>query len=178
MATHSRILDWRIPWTEDLVGCSLCGHKVRSNLARIHNSFSITILWNNVLHLGECQSEDSYYTMSWTETGGGWGTLFFFFERDGCLFFCDRGAKFQGELKEVRVRDNGKQGIVVLDNKSTTHLQSFKLGFLEKRPQREHIMTNCTSENWPVHSCEPTEHTHSFIRGDAPIVFSDEFKLF
>jgi len=39
-------------------------------------------------------------------------------------------------------------------------------------------MTNCTSENWPVHSCEPTDHTHSFIRGDAPIVFRDEFKLF
>ena len=27
MATHSSILTWRIPWTEDLVGCSSWGHK-------------------------------------------------------------------------------------------------------------------------------------------------------
>ena len=27
MATHSSILAWRIPWTEDLVGCSPRGHK-------------------------------------------------------------------------------------------------------------------------------------------------------
>ena len=27
MATHSRILAWRIPWTEDLVGYSPWGHK-------------------------------------------------------------------------------------------------------------------------------------------------------
>ena len=27
MATHSRVLAWRIPWTEGLGGCSLCGHK-------------------------------------------------------------------------------------------------------------------------------------------------------
>ena len=27
MTTHSSILAWRIPWTEDLVGYSLWGHK-------------------------------------------------------------------------------------------------------------------------------------------------------
>ena len=27
MATHSCILAWRIPWTEELVGYSLQGHK-------------------------------------------------------------------------------------------------------------------------------------------------------
>ena len=27
MATHSSILAWRIPWTEDLAGYSLWGHK-------------------------------------------------------------------------------------------------------------------------------------------------------
>ena len=27
IATHSRILAWRIPWTEGLGGCSLWGHK-------------------------------------------------------------------------------------------------------------------------------------------------------
>ena len=27
IATHSRILAWEIPWTEDLVGCSPWGHK-------------------------------------------------------------------------------------------------------------------------------------------------------
>ena len=26
MATHSSILTWKIPWTEELVGCSLWGH--------------------------------------------------------------------------------------------------------------------------------------------------------
>ena len=28
MTTHSSILAWRIPWTEDLVGYSPWGHKV------------------------------------------------------------------------------------------------------------------------------------------------------
>ena len=27
MATHCSVLAWRIPWTEDLVGCSLWSHK-------------------------------------------------------------------------------------------------------------------------------------------------------
>ena len=27
MATHSRILAWEIPWTEELVGCSPWGRK-------------------------------------------------------------------------------------------------------------------------------------------------------
>ena len=29
MATHSSILAWRTPWTEELVGYSLWGHKVK-----------------------------------------------------------------------------------------------------------------------------------------------------
>ena len=31
MTTHSRILAWRTPWTEELAGYSPCSHKVRHN---------------------------------------------------------------------------------------------------------------------------------------------------
>ena len=54
----------------------------------MHNPFTITILWNDVLHFGECWSEDSFITrchgQKLEEDGA---SLFFFFERDGCLFF-------------------------------------------------------------------------------------------
>lgn len=37
-------------------------------------------------HFGKCWCEESFITL-WTETPGGCGVLFFFFEREGCLFF-------------------------------------------------------------------------------------------
>ena len=33
MATHSIILVWRIPWTEELGGLQCMGHRVRNDLA-------------------------------------------------------------------------------------------------------------------------------------------------
>ena len=36
MATHSSILAWRIPWTEDLVGYSPRGHKESDTTERLH----------------------------------------------------------------------------------------------------------------------------------------------
>ena len=47
MATHSSILAWRIPWTEELVEYSLWGHeKVGHNLAtKQHQRIKIKIEW-------------------------------------------------------------------------------------------------------------------------------------
>ena len=36
MATHSSILAWRVPWTEEPVGCSPWGHRVRHDWAHTH----------------------------------------------------------------------------------------------------------------------------------------------
>ena len=48
MATHSTILAWRIPWTEEPGGLQSVGsHRVRhdySNLAHAHNSLDIRII--------------------------------------------------------------------------------------------------------------------------------------
>ena len=37
-ATHSSVLAWRIPWTEDLMGYSLWGHKGSDTTERLHFS--------------------------------------------------------------------------------------------------------------------------------------------
>ena len=36
MATHSSILAWKIPWTEELVGCSPWGRKELDTTERLH----------------------------------------------------------------------------------------------------------------------------------------------
>ena len=36
MATHSSILAWKIPWTEDLVGYSPRGHKESDTTEQLH----------------------------------------------------------------------------------------------------------------------------------------------
>ena len=36
MATHSNILAWEIPWTEDQVGYSPSGHKESDMTERVH----------------------------------------------------------------------------------------------------------------------------------------------
>ena len=36
MATHSSILAWKIPWTEELVGCSPRGRKELDTTERLH----------------------------------------------------------------------------------------------------------------------------------------------
>ena len=38
MATHSSVLAWRIPWTEDLAGYSLRGHRGSDTTERLHGS--------------------------------------------------------------------------------------------------------------------------------------------
>ena len=41
MATHSSILAWRIPWTEDLVGYSPQGHRELDTIDRLTRSLSL-----------------------------------------------------------------------------------------------------------------------------------------
>ena len=36
MATHSSILDWRIPWTEEFGGLQCMGHKESDTTERLH----------------------------------------------------------------------------------------------------------------------------------------------
>ena len=40
MATHSRILAWRIPWTEELSGLQSTGRKESDTTERLHFSSS------------------------------------------------------------------------------------------------------------------------------------------
>ena len=40
MATHSSILAWRIPWTEELGGLQSTGHKELDRTERLHFHFS------------------------------------------------------------------------------------------------------------------------------------------
>ena len=47
MATHSSILAWRIPWTEELDGLQSTGHKESDTTERLHSlslTFSVFIL--------------------------------------------------------------------------------------------------------------------------------------
>ena len=39
MATHSSIPAWRIPWTEELAGYSLWGHKHSDTTKRLNNNY-------------------------------------------------------------------------------------------------------------------------------------------
>ena len=39
MATHSSILAWRIPWTEELGGLQSMGHKESDTTERLHFHF-------------------------------------------------------------------------------------------------------------------------------------------
>ena len=44
MATHSSILAWRIPWTEELGGLQSVGHKESDTTERPHFHFHIMLL--------------------------------------------------------------------------------------------------------------------------------------
>ena len=43
MATHSSILAWRIPWTEELGGLQSTGHKQSDTTKRLHFHFSLEL---------------------------------------------------------------------------------------------------------------------------------------
>ena len=52
MATHSSILAWRIPWTEDLAGYSLWGCKELDTTERLtHTTVEDTFYWALYLKL-------------------------------------------------------------------------------------------------------------------------------
>ena len=42
MAPHSSILAWKIPWTEELVGCSPWGHTESDTTERFHFQVSLS----------------------------------------------------------------------------------------------------------------------------------------
>ena len=42
MAPHSSTLAWKIPWTEDLVGCSPWGREELDTTERLHFHFSLS----------------------------------------------------------------------------------------------------------------------------------------
>ena len=44
MATHSSILAWRMPWTEEFGGLQSTGHKESDTTERLHFHFQITIM--------------------------------------------------------------------------------------------------------------------------------------
>ena len=44
MATHSSTLAWKIPWMEDLTGCSPWGHEESDRTERIHFHFSLSCI--------------------------------------------------------------------------------------------------------------------------------------
>ena len=41
MAPHSSTLAWKIPWMEELVGCSPCSHKELDTTEQLHFHFSL-----------------------------------------------------------------------------------------------------------------------------------------
>ena len=47
MATHSSILAWRIPWTEESGGLQSMGHKESDTTERLHSHFQdvLHVLW-------------------------------------------------------------------------------------------------------------------------------------
>ena len=49
-ATHSSILAWRIPWTEDLVGYSLWDHKVLDKTEATEHPTQHSLLWSTQSH--------------------------------------------------------------------------------------------------------------------------------
>ena len=44
MATHSSTLAWKIPWTENLVGCSPWGRQESDTTERLHFHFSLSCI--------------------------------------------------------------------------------------------------------------------------------------
>ena len=42
MAPHSSTLAWKIPWTEELVGCSPWGHEESDTTEQLHFDFSLS----------------------------------------------------------------------------------------------------------------------------------------
>ena len=44
MATHSRILAWRIPWVEELGGLQSMGHKESDTIEQFHFTFTFLSL--------------------------------------------------------------------------------------------------------------------------------------
>ena len=44
MATHSNVLAWRIPWTEEPGGCSPWGRKESDMTERLHFHFSLSCI--------------------------------------------------------------------------------------------------------------------------------------
>ena len=44
MAPHSSTLAWKIPWTEDLVGCSPWGREELDMTERLHFDFSLSCI--------------------------------------------------------------------------------------------------------------------------------------
>ena len=44
MAPHSSTLAWKIPWTEDLVGCSPWGYEELDTTERLHFHFSLSCI--------------------------------------------------------------------------------------------------------------------------------------
>ena len=54
MATHSSILAWKIPWTEELVGYSLWGCKESDTCYQLNNNNNNSELNNMVLRVLAC----------------------------------------------------------------------------------------------------------------------------
>ena len=50
MATHSSILVWRIPWTEEPGGCNLWDHKESDTTEQLTRSLSIQLFRNKIWH--------------------------------------------------------------------------------------------------------------------------------
>ena len=44
MAPHSSTLAWKIPWTEDLVGCSPWGREESDTTERLHFHFTLSCI--------------------------------------------------------------------------------------------------------------------------------------
>ena len=52
MATHSSILAWRIPWTEEPGGYSPRGHKKKNTTERLHIKYSSVVHFCSIFFLG------------------------------------------------------------------------------------------------------------------------------
>ena len=46
MATHSSVLAWRIPWTEELGGLQSMGRKESDTTERLHFTFTLSRRWS------------------------------------------------------------------------------------------------------------------------------------
>ena len=59
MATHSSILAWRIPWTEELVGLQSMDHKESDTTERLHFHF------HYVIYFGGLQNHCRWWLQPW-----------------------------------------------------------------------------------------------------------------